>query len=300
MLSATAFWGAIETGCIYSLVAFSIYLSFRVLDFPDLTVEGSFPLGAAVSAAAILAGWNPYLATFVAALCGMFAGAVTGFLNVRLRILHLLASILVMYGLYSINLRIMGRPNLPLLGEDTVLTPFYALPLDIELVPVLLFAVVMVMVTGLLWWFLNSEIGLAMRATGANPGMARAQGVATGWMIVLGIAVANGLVALAGGLFAQSRGSADVTLGSGVLVIGLASLIGGEAILSPKNVFLALLACMVGSIVFRLIIALALNGDSLGLQPGDINLITTVLMLGAIKLGDIRAFVTRTLVGKPS
>ncbi len=300
MLSATAFWGAIETGCIYSLVAFSIYLSFRVLDFPDLTVEGSFPLGAAVSAAAILAGWNPYLGTFVAALCGMFAGAVTGFLNVRLRILHLLASILVMYGLYSINLRIMGRPNLPLLGEDTVLTPFYALPLDIELVPVLLFAVVMVIVTGLLWWFLNSEIGLAMRATGANPGMVRAQGVATGWMIVLGIAVANGLVALAGGLFAQSRGSADVTLGSGVLVIGLASLIGGEAILAPKNVFLALLACMVGSIMFRLIIALALNGDSLGLQPGDINLITTVLMLGAIKLGDIRAFVAKTFVGKPS
>ena len=300
MLSATAFWGAIETGCIYSLVAFSIYLSFRVLDFPDLTVEGSFPLGAAVAAALILAGWNPWLATFAAALCGMFAGAVTGFLNVRLRIFHLLASILVMYGLYSINLRIMGRPNLPLLGEDTVLTPFYGLPLGIELVPVILFAVVMVIVTFVLWWFMNSEIGLAMRATGANPGMARAQGVATGRMIVLGIAVANGLVALAGGLFAQSRGSADVTLGSGVLVIGLASLIGGEAILAPKNVLRALLACILGSVVFRLVIAMALNGDTLGLQPGDINFITTVLMLLAIKLGDIRAFLLKARVSRPS
>lgn len=295
MLSATAFWGAIETGCIYSLVAFSIYLSFRVLDFPDLTVEGSFPLGAAVTAVLILIGWNPWLATCTAALTGMCAGAVTGFLNVRLRIFHLLASILVMYGLYSINLRIMGRPNLPLLGEQTVLTPLYDLPLTIELVPVLLFSVVMVVVTAVLWWFMNSEIGLAMRATGANPGMARAQGVATGWMIILGIAVANGLVALAGGLFAQSRGSADVTLGSGVLVIGLASLIGGEAILAPKNVFSALCACIIGSIVFRLIIAMALNGDSLGLQPGDINLITTVLMLMAIKLGDIRAFFIKAL-----
>lgn len=300
MLSATAFWGAIETGCIYSLIAFSIYLSFRVLDFPDLTVEGSFPLGAAVAAALILVGWNPWLATFTAALTGMCAGAVTGFLNVHLRIFHLLASILVMYGLYSINLRIMGRPNLPLLGERTVLTPLYELPLTIELVPVLLFSVVMMVVTAVLWWFMNSEIGLAMRATGANPGMARAQGVATGWMIILGIAVANGLVALAGGLFAQSRGSADVTLGSGVLVIGLASLIGGEAILTPKHVFSALCACIIGSIVFRLIIAMALNGDSLGLQPGDINIITTVLMLLAIKLGDIRGFFIKVLVRRSS
>lgn len=295
MLSSTAFWGAIETGLVYSLVAFAMYLSFRVLEFADLTVEGSFPLGAAVSATLILHGWHPWVAMFMAVLAGMVAGTITGYLNVRFKIMHLLASILVMYGLYSINLRIMGRPNLPLLGEESILTPFYDLPVALEMVPVILFALVLSAVAILLWWFLNSEIGLAMRATGANPNMARAQGVATGLMVILGIAIANGLAALAGGLFAQSRGSADVTLGAGVLVVGLASLIGGEAVLSPKTVLRALLACIIGSIVFRLVIAFALNGGDIGLQPGDINLITTILMLIAIKLGDIRAFTAQCL-----
>lgn len=295
MLSSTAFWGAMETGLVYSLVAFAMYLSFRVLEFADLTVEGSFPLGAAVSAALILQGWHPWASIAVAVIAGMFAGAITGFLNVRFKIMHLLASILVMYGLYSVNLRIMGRPNLPLLGEDSILTPFYELPLALEIVPVMLFAIVLTVVGILLWWFMNSEIGLAMRATGANPNMARAQGVATGLMVILGISIANGLAALAGGLFAQSRGSADVTLGVGVLVVGLASLIGGEAVLSPKTVLRALLACVIGSIIFRLVIAFALSGGDIGLQPGDINLITTVLMLLAIKLGDIRSFTAKCL-----
>lgn len=295
MLSSTAFWGAMETGLVYSLVAFAMYLSFRVLEFADLTVEGSFPLGAAVSAALILQGWHPWASIAVAVIAGMFAGAITGFLNVRFKIMHLLASILVMYGLYSVNLRIMGRPNLPLLGEDSILTPFYELPLALEIVPVMLFAIVLTVVGILLWWFMNSEIGLAMRATGANPNMARAQGVATGLMVILGISIANGLAALAGGLFAQSRGSADVTLGVGVLVVGLASLIGGEAVLSPKTVLRALLACVIGSIIFRLVIAFALSGSDIGLQPGDINLITTVLMLLAIKLGDIRSFTAKCL-----
>ena len=295
MLSSTAFWGAMETGLVYSLVAFAMYLSFRVLEFADLTVEGSFPLGAAVSAALILQGWHPWASIAVAVIAGMFAGAITGFLNVRFKIMHLLASILVMYGLYSVNLRIMGRPNLPLLGEDSILTPFYELPLALEIVPVMLFAIVLTVVGILLWWFMNSEIGLAMRATGANPNMARAQGVATGLMVILGISIANGLAALAGGLFAQSRGSADVTLGVGVLVVGLASLIGGEAVLSPKTVLRALLACVIGSIIFRLVIAFALSGGDIGLQPGDINLITAVLMLLAIKLGDIRSFTAKCL-----
>lgn len=295
MLTSTAFWGAIETGFIYGLVAFAIYISFRVLDFPDLSVEGTFPLGAAVSAMLILQGVNPWIATLIAMLCGMLAGFITALLNVRFKILHLLASILVMYGLYSVNLRIMGRPNLPLLGETTILTPFYSLPLPIELIPVILFASLALIVLALLWWFMNSEIGLAMRATGANPAMARAQGIATGLMILLGIALANGLVAFAGGLFAQSRGSADVTLGAGVLVIGLASLIGGEAILSPKTVLRALIACLLGAILFRIIIAFALNSGDIGLKPGDINLITSILMLVAIKLGDIRAYLKQKL-----
>ncbi|SUO96492.1 ABC transporter permease [Suttonella ornithocola] len=290
MLNTVAFYGALETGLIYALVAFSIYLSFRVLDFPDLTIEGTFPLGGAVAIQLILYGWNPWLATVVAMLAGTIAGMITGFLNVRLKIMNLLAGILVMYGLYSINLRIMGRPNLPVGSKETVLTPFYELPLSFPQVPVLLFSIVVVIVALLLWFFMKSETGLAMRATGANPGMARAQGIATGKMVILGIAIANGLVGLSGALFAQSRMAADATLGTGVLVIGLASLIGGEAILSPKNVFRALCACIIGSILFRLVVAIALNGGSgFGLQPGDINIITTVIMLLAIKFGGIKS-----------
>ena len=288
MLSAIAFYGALETGLIYALVAFSNFLSFRVLDFPDLTVDGSLPLGAAVAATLILAGWHPWLATFAAMLAGMVAGLVTALLNVKLKILNLLASILTMTALYSVNLRIMGKPNVALLGEDTVLTPWQALPVPYYLVSVLLFALVIAVVLGLLWLFMKSEIGLAMRATGANPAMARAQGIATGRMIMLGVALANGLVGLAGALFAQSQGSADVTMGVGAIVIGLASVIGGEAILNPKTVLRALVGCVVGAVVYRLAIALALNGDFMGLKAQDLNLITAVLVTLAIVLPGVR------------
>ncbi|HEV8078842.1 MAG TPA: ABC transporter permease [Marinobacter sp.] len=292
MLSNIAFYGALETGLIYGLVAFGIYLSFRVLDFPDLTVDGSFPLGAAVAAMLIIAGWNPWLATGAAILAGMAAGAVTALLNVKLKILNLLASILTMIALYSINLRIMGRPNVALLMEDTVLTPWYSLGLEYHQVPVLLFTLVIAVSLFLLWRFMKSETGLAMRATGANARMARAQGIATGGMIILGVAVSNGLVGLAGALFAQSQGAADVTMGVGVIVIGLASLIGGEAVITPTSVFRALLACVVGAIIYRLAIAFALNADALGLKAQDLNLITAVLVTLAIVLPGARLSLT--------
>lgn len=288
MLSEIAFYGALETGLIYGLVAFGIYLSFRVLDFPDLTVDGSFPLGAAVAAVLILEGWNPWVATGFAALAGMAAGAVTAILNVKLNILNLLASILTMIALYSINLRIMGRPNIALLTEETVLTPWYSLGLEFHQVPVILFLIVVAVSLVLLWRFMKSETGLAMRATGSNARMARAQGIATGGMIILGVALSNGLVGLAGALFAQSQGAADVTMGVGVIVIGLASLIGGEAVLTPSTVVRALLACVIGAIIYRLAIAFALNADALGLQAQDLNLITAVLVTLAIVLPGVR------------
>ncbi len=288
MLSEIAFYGALETGLIYGLVAFGIYISFRVLDFPDLTVDGSFPLGAAVAAMLIIAGWNPWIATGAAVLAGMAAGAVTALLNVKLNILNLLASILTMIALYSVNLRIMGRPNVALLTEETVLTPWYELDLAFHQVPVLLFVIVVFVSLILLWRFMKSETGLAMRATGANARMARAQGIATGGMIVLGVALSNGLVGLAGALFAQSQGAADVTMGVGVIVIGLASLIGGEALVTPSTVIRALIACVVGAIIYRLAIAFALNADVLGLQAQDLNLITAVLVTLAIVLPGVR------------
>ncbi|HTN33774.1 MAG TPA: ABC transporter permease [Marinobacter sp.] len=298
MLSEIAFYGAVETGLIYGLVAFAIYISFRVLDFPDLTVDGSFPLGAAVAGVMIINGWNPWLATAGAIMAGMAAGAVTAILNVKLKILNLLASILTMLALYSINLRIMGRPNIALLNEETVLSPWYDLDLAYHQVPVLLFSIVAFVSLILLWRFMKSETGLAMRATGANARMARAQGIATGAMIILGVAVSNGLVGLAGALFAQSQGAADVTMGVGVIVVGLASLIGGEAVITPTTVWRALLACIVGAIIYRLAIAFALNADALGLKAQDLNLITAVLVTLAIVLPDARSSLVSKLTRK--
>ncbi len=287
-MSLIAFLGAVETGLLFGLVAFGIFISFRVLDFPDLTVDGSFPLGAAVSASMIVAGFNPWLATAIAVLAGAGAGLVTAILNVKLQILHLLASILTMIALYSINLRIMGKPNIALLGDETVLTPLDVLGLPYYWITPLAFILVVLLVSMLLVMFLKSEVGLAMRATGANSRMARAQGISTAAMILLGMAIANGLVALAGSLFAQSQGSADVTMGVGVIVVGLASVIGGEAIMSTRTMVRAVLACLLGSILYRLVIAFALNADFIGLKAQDLNLVTAVLVALAIVMPQLK------------
>ncbi len=287
-MSLIAFVGAIETGLLFGLVALGVFLSFRVLNFPDLTVDGSLPLGAAVAATLIVSGWNPYAATLVAMIAGALAGMVTALLNIRLRILHLLASILTMIGLYTINLRIMGKPNQPLLGEVTIFTPFEELGLPYYWLNPLVFLVIVVAAKLLLDAFLASEVGLAMRATGVNPRMARAQGIRTGAMILSGMAISNALVALAGALFAQVQGGADISMGVGVIVVGLAAVIVGEAVMSTRTIVLATLACIVGSIIYRLVIAVALNADFIGLQAQDLKLITAVLVVLAMALPAVR------------
>jgi len=287
-MSQIAFLGAIEVGLLFALVALGVFLSFRVLQFPDLTVDGSFPLGAAVCASLIVVEVNPYLATFVAALAGACAGMVTAWLNVRLKILHLLASILTMIALYSVNLRIMGRPNIALLGENTVFSPLESWDTPSYIALPIMLTVLVVIVKLALDWFLNSEIGLAMRATGVNPRMARAQGIHTDRYILGGMALSNALVAVAGALFAQSQGAADVTLGVGVIVVGLAAVIGGEAVMNTRTVFRATLACIIGSILYRLAVAGALNADMLGLKAQDLNLITAVLVTLAMVLPGVR------------
>ncbi len=287
-MSLIAFLGAIETGLLFGLVAFGVFLSFRVLNFPDLTVDGSLPLGAAVAATLIVGGWNPYAATFVAMLAGALAGMVTALLNIRLRILHLLASILTMIGLWTINLRIMGKPNQPLLGEVTIFTPFEGFGLPFYWLYPLVFVVVVVAAKLLVDAFLASEIGLAMRATGVNPRMARAQGIRTDVMILSGMAMSNALVALAGALFAQVQGAADISMGVGVIVVGLAAVILGEAVMSTRTIVLATFACIVGSIIYRLVIAVALNADFIGLQAQDLKLVTAVLVVLAMALPAVR------------
>ena len=288
-MSTVAFLGAVELGLIYGLVAIGVYLSFRVLNFPDLTVDGSFPLGAAVVAAAITGGLGPWLGTVLAIAAGALAGLVTALLNVRFRILHLLASILTMIALYSINIRVMGRPNMALLGDATVLTPFEGLGLPSLWLRPLLLLIVVALVAALLVRFLGSEIGLAMRATGVNPRMAEAQGIRVGAVTCLGMALSNGLVGLAGALFAQVNGFADVTLGTGTIVVGLAAVIIGETLVPRAGVAAAVVGCLLGSVFYRIVVALALEADFLGLEASDLNLVTAVLVGIALILPATRA-----------
>lgn len=287
-MSSIAFLGAVELGLIYALVGLGVYLSFRVLDFPDLTVDGSFPLGAAVTAVLLVAGVNPWLATTAGVLAGALAGFVTAFVSVRFGVLHLLASILTMIALFSINLRVMGRPNIALLNEQTVLTPWLGGAVADEYVRPLFLAVVVLAAVALVVLFLRSEIGLAMRATGANARMARAQGVRTGVQVIIGVMVSNGLVGLAGALFAQTNGFADVTSGVGTIVVGLAAVIVGETLVPGRRIAWALLGCVVGAVIYRLAVQTALSIDFLGLEASDLNLATALLVLVALVLPKLR------------
>ncbi|QQM30232.1 ABC transporter permease [Martelella lutilitoris] len=280
--------GAFETGLLFALVALSIFMSFRVLDFPDLTVDGSFPLGAAVSAAAIVNGIDPFIATFFGMLAGAAAGFVTGLLNVRFGIMNLLAGILSMVALFSVNLRIMGRPNLPVYGSDTVFSRFESV-VDAGLWSnTILLLIIAIGAKLIVDWFLKTEIGLGLRASGENPAMAEAQGIRNGAMTLLGMSIANALCALGGSLFAQMQGVADVTMGVGTIVTGLAALIIGEAILGRRTVFLATLGCVIGAVVYRLFIALALSAGFIGIRPQDLNLITAVVVAVAVVLSQRR------------
>ena len=289
-MSFYTLWGSLEIGLVFSLVALGVFITFRVLNFPDLTVDGSFPLGAATAAILISTGDNPFLATGTGMLAGAAAGLVTGWLNVRLRIMDLLAGILVMIALYSINLRVMGGPNVPLISEPTV---FSFLPgwlpdyVERPLAMLLLVAVLKL----LLDRFFASQLGLALRATGANGRMARAQGVNTGNAVLLGMAISNALVGLAGALFAQSQGGADISMGIGTIVIGLAAVIVGEGILPARRIVWTTLAVVLGAVLYRLVIAIALNSDFIGLEAQDLNLITAILVGAALVLP--RAFSRR-------
>lgn len=281
------FMGAVDMGLLYGLVAMGVLLSFRILDFPDLTVDGSFPLGAAVSAILIVSGTDPWLATLAAIFAGMMAGFTTAWISVKWNILHLLASILTMTALYSINLRIMGRPNIALLGENTLFTPIENLSYPHTMSIAILSVTSIVLLV--LYRFLSSEKGLAMRATGANSRMAKAQGVSVNKQILFGLALSNGLVALAGSLFAQTHGFADVSMGTGTIIAGLAAVIVGEAFFNPKTILTALIACVLGSIFYRLVTALALNAGFLGLEASDLQLVSAILVGIAMVTPKLRA-----------
>ena len=281
-MSLFSLLGAIEIGLIYGLVALGVLISFRLLRFPDLTVDGSFPLGGAVCAILISSGANPFAATLAATAAGAAAGLLTGWLNVRLKIMDLLASILMMIALYSVNLRVMGGPNVPLINDPTVFTLLQPAGLEDYWWRPALLLVIVVAAKLAMDWFFATERGLAIRATGSNARMARAQGVHTGAMVLLGMAVSNALVGLAGALFAQTQGGSDISMGIGTIVIGLAAVIVGESILPSRRLVWATLAVILGAIAYRFFIALALNSDFIGLKAQDLNLVTAVLVTVAL------------------
>ena len=280
-----AFYGALEQGFAYGLMVLGVYLTFRILDFPDLTVDGTLPLGAAVSAVAIGAGYPPALSILLAAGAGFLAGMVTGILNTKFKILHLLASILTMIALYSINLRIMGRPNLTLLGKATVVDQFAAATsLPPYLSTPVLFALVCFLLVGVLMWFLHTELGMVVLATGNNPRMITSLGVNTHSVIIFGVGLSNALVAASGAMVAQNQGAADVNMGVGTIVAGLASVIIGETVFGDRTINRALLAALLGSVLYRVVIALALGlklGD-FSFTPSDLKLITAVIVVVAL------------------
>lgn len=262
-------------------MAIGVFLTYRVLDVADLTVEGSFPLGAAVAAAMLTAGYTPFAAIAGAAAAGMLAGIVTGILTTKLKIPALLAGILTMIALYSVNLRIMGKANLSLLRVDTIfsLASFINDDRNIVALTVGLIAVIVVICGN--YWFFGTEIGAAVRATGNNPSMIRANGIDTDATVILGLLLSNALVAVSGALIAQDNGFADVGMGTGTIVIGLASVIIGEVLFGTRDFFNRLVSVVLGSIVYRVVIAVVLQ---MGMPPNDLKLFTAALVAVALAM----------------
>ncbi len=279
--------GAISLGLLWAVMTIGVYITYRILDIADLTVEGSIAMGAAIAAKAISIGINPFAATALALLGGLAAGLVTGLLHTKLKIPALLSGILTMIALYSVNLHIMGKANVSLLRMGTVYTPFTKLGLDTTSAVIVLGFICVSAVVAILYWFFGTELGSAIRATGDNPNMVRAQGINTNLMKIIGLIISNGLVAVSGALIAQSQSFSDVQMGTGSIVIGLASVIIGEVLFGRKNFFSRLISLVLGAITYRIIIALVLK---LGMPANDLKLFTAITVAVALALPVFRSY----------
>ena len=290
-----AIQGAASQGIIWGIMTLGVYINFKVLDFPDLTVDGSFALGGAVSAILISNGMNPFITLIFSFLAGSLAGLATGILNTKLQIPGILAGILTMIALYSINIRVMGgRPNIPLLGMATSLTIIQnILSLSKVMSDLLVGFVFSLFIVFIMYWFFRTEIGCAIRATGNNEKMIRALGVDTNIMKIIGLMISNALVSLSGGLVTQSQGYADVGMGTGTIVVGLASVIIGEVIFGNRFNFLyKLFSIVMGSIIYRIIIAIVLQ---LGLKATDLKLLTAIIVAIALSVPVLNKKATKIL-----
>ncbi len=261
---------SLEIGLIYGIVAIGIYITFRVIDFPDLTCDGSFVLGAVVSGVLIKAGIAPWISLSFATLAGSVAGSCTGILYTKFRVTNLLAGILVSFMLYSVNLRIMsGIPNISLINSNIIFAQFPAIELSI----------IGMIICAIITYLLKTDFGLALRSIGLNKRLAQNSGVNVPYMTIIGLALSNAIIALGGALFSQHQGFADVGSGVGTVIIGLASVMIGERIMPYKSILLQAISCLVGSIIYRLFISFALYSDSLGLTTSDLNLITGIMVI---------------------
>ena len=286
---------AVSQGILWGLITLGVYISFRLLNMADMTVDGSFAAGGAVTAILITHGMNPLVSLFFVFVVGMITGLVTGLLHTKLNIPVILAGILSMIALYSVNIRIMGKANTSLIGMTTIMNYLqekFALSPNVSSLAVgLVFCLLIVLI---FYWFFGTELGSAIRATGNNENMVRALGVDTDTMKILGLMIANGMVALSGALVAQSQGYADVGMGTGTIVIGLASIIIGEVVRGRKTSFISYLVCVIlGSVVYRIIIAIVLQ---LGLKSTDLKLFTAVIVAASLSVPVLKSKAQRHAV----
>lgn len=290
--------GAVAQGVLWGIMTVGVFMTFRILNIADMTCDGSFALGGSACAVLIVRGVSPLAALAVSFFAGTLAGLVTGFLHTKLKIHEILAGILSMIALYSINIRVMGRANTPLLGVSTLMTRLQrAAHLGFNQTSLVIGVAFCAVIVAVLYWFLGTEIGSSLRATGNNPRMVRALGVNTDTMKILGLMLSNGLIALSGALVAQSQGYADVGMGTGTIVVGLASIILGEVLFGFFGRFLpfwfTLVAVVLGSVVYRIIIAIVLQ---LGLKSTDLKLLTAVIVALALAIPVIRAWFARAFL----
>ena len=265
--------GTMEQSLIFAIMVMGVYISFRILDFPDMTVDGSFPMGAAIVASCLVKGMNPMLALLLAVIGGATAGFVTGFIHVKFKITNILAGIIVMTGLYSINIKIMGRSNIPLFKEHHLFT------MDIE--PIVIIAAAVIICKICLDFLLKTKFGFILKALGDNETLVVSLGVNKDRLKIYGLMISNAIVTLAGGLYAQYQGFADVGMGTGTIVTGLASIIIGESIIRNKRMFAMTTTVIIGTIIYKAIITVAIK---IGFNPSDLKLITSIIVIAILAM----------------
>jgi len=265
--------GTLEQGLIFSIMVLGVYISYKILDFPDLSVDGSFPLGAAVAAVCVSRGMSPVLALLLAVVAGGMAGFVTGYIHVKWNITNLLAGIIVMTGLYSVNLRVMGKSNIPLFGVDHLF--------NTGLPSIVVILVLLTVVKGSLDYLLKTKFGFALKALGDNETLVVSLGINEKHLKIYGLAISNALVALSGGILAQYQGFADVGMGTGTIVTGLAAIIIGETVFKTGKFMKATTVALLGTLIFKYVVAAALK---MGMRASDLKLVTAVIVVGIMAL----------------